>query len=292
MAEQLTDRGVLPGRDAQGEQHLLGRQQPGQAAPLVGDIGQQAGDEERRHLRAACPLGVPSGAALDAAVRGVRGRGVDAGELERPAVDPGPVAVLVREEHRAVGHDRVQRLAGRGAAGVVRHPPAATDDPLELGVSGGVRRDPRQGLVGGHGVVQVAAQQVDAAHDRVDVGVLEAGDQQPAVEVDDLGRGADELAQLVVGPHGGDASAAHGDACGHGLRRRGGEDPPVHEERVGRAAHIVFSSDSGPPGWVDSRRSARHQVNGVDLVSLRLRRSRDLTRGRAASPDETHRRAT
>ena len=65
-------------------------------------------------------------------------------------------------------------------------------------------------------MVDVAAQHLDAGHHRVHVRVLEAGHEQPAGEVDDLGRGADELAHLVVGADGHDAPAGDGDGARRG----------------------------------------------------------------------------
>ena len=64
------------------------------------------------------------------------------------AVDPGAVTVAVGEEDRPVGDDRVEGLTRRGAAREVLHRPAAADDPLEVGVRRGVRRDDGERLLG------------------------------------------------------------------------------------------------------------------------------------------------
>ena len=53
-------------------------------------------------------------------------------------------------------------------------------------MAGGVRRDLGQAVFRRRRVVQVAAEQVDPTHHRVDVRVLEAGDQQPTGQVDHL----------------------------------------------------------------------------------------------------------
>lgn len=64
---------------------------------------------------------------------------------------------------------------------------------------------------------------------RVDVGVLEAGEQQLACQVDDFGVRADELAHLVVAD-GGDPPVAHGHGGGpaaggiDGVHGTAGED--------------------------------------------------------------------
>ena len=87
----------------------------------------------------------------------------------------------------------------------------------------GVLGDDVEALLGRRGAVQLALQHGEAAHHRVDVGVLEAGEQQATGEVDDLGVGSGQLGELVVGPDGGDPPAGHRDrrrdrAC----PRRGG----------------------------------------------------------------------
>ncbi len=132
---------------------------------------------------------------LDAAVGGIRrGRG-DAGPLERRGVDPGAVVVAVGQEHRPVRHDPVEHCRGRDAAGEGIHRPAATDDPLGIGIRQGVRRDGVDVVVEVVPAGEVAGVHLEAGLDRVDVGVLESRQHPGAVEVHDLGRRhqADEL---------------------------------------------------------------------------------------------------
>lgn len=87
----------------------------------------------------------------------------------------------------------------------------------------------------------------------MDVRVLEAGDEQPAGEVDDFGSGADQFAHLVVAD-GGDAVAGDGDgggaaACGvHGEDRAAGED-----EIGGGVVHGLFRFGEGRSAREDGR---------------------------------------
>ena len=105
--------------------------------------------------------------------------------------------------HRPVADDRVQGgpVRAGGAEGV--HHPAAAQRPRRLGVVGGVA---------GHGgrvrlrldLVQVALGQLQAAGGGVDVGVLEPGQDQPAVQAQHPGRRPAQPGQLALGAGGGD----------------------------------------------------------------------------------------
>ena len=232
LAEQRPDGGVLPGRDTVGEHHLLGHQQPGELV-LGGGHRRQSLDEAgsplvqgaRRRAR-----GVP----LDPAVGRVRRRGVDAGELEGPAVGPGPVPVTVRQQGRPVGHDGVEHLARRRTAGEVRHRPARPEHPGLVRVRCQVGRDPGHRLGGRAGPGQVAAQHVDAGGERVRVRVLEPGDQEAAVQRHHLGAPAHQGAHVVVAGHRDDAAVAHGHRAAG--RATAAEHRPADEDGV-RGAH-------------------------------------------------------
>ena len=106
----------------------------------------------------------------------------DAGELERAAVDPGVVPVLVGQEHRPIGDDPVEILPARQPAREVGEIPAAAEDPRRVRVGRGVGRDALQVLVEPARVVQVALEVLDARRDRVDVGVPEARRDRAAAE--------------------------------------------------------------------------------------------------------------
>ena len=146
----------------------------------------------------ACSCSVPSGAPLGITLdppTGRVGRGRrDAGQFERPRVDPGAVVVAVREHGGPVGHDRVERGRRRRPAGEVVHRPAAADHPLAVGMRRPIRGDPAQVLVGAAAALEIALRRAQAAHAQVAVSVDEAGQHQRALQVDDARAGA------VVGP--------------------------------------------------------------------------------------------
>ena len=81
------------------------------------------------------------------------------------------------------------------------------------GFAAGVGRDDLEVLGLGRALVEVASHQLEAARDGVHVRVLEARDEHPPRQVDDLGARADEVAHLVAA-HRDDAAAAHGDGTG------------------------------------------------------------------------------
>ncbi len=129
--------------------------------------------------------GAPVGVPLEAAVRRVGGLPGDPRQLERPAVDPGPVVVAVGQEHRPVRHDGVQLGGGRHPARERRHRPAAPEDPREVGVGLGIGPDGRE-VVRAPGVLgQVAPGALQPALHGVHVGVHEAGREQATGEIDD-----------------------------------------------------------------------------------------------------------
>lgn len=120
--------------------------------------------------------------------------------------------VAVGEQHRAVRDDGVEHGPGGDTVGEGVHRPAATADPLGLRVLGRVGGDGRQVAVDTALFGQVAAEQLHSGDDGMHVGVLEAGRQQPAVEVDHLGHRPGQLfVQLALVADREDASAADGD---------------------------------------------------------------------------------
>ena len=175
---------VLPGGHAEREEVALALDQP------RGVVGRRerpggAGDQRPSRPRAGCPRAAVR-EPLDPAVRRVRGLGGDAGQLERPRVDPGPVVVAVGQEHRTVRHDGVE--VGRRRACRPGTPASPSHRRVIHGPSwaGGVRRGRREVVLAGASLGQVAAQRSEPALDRVAVGVGEAGRHQAAGQVDDL----------------------------------------------------------------------------------------------------------
>ena len=145
----VADDRVLPAGDAQRVQVGLAGEQ--RRVVLLGGRwpGSVPGDRRASRPRAASRSGGRRRRARSGRAAGRGCRGVDARELERPAVDPGAVVVAVGQEHRPVGDDRVEVGRGRRAAGERRHRPAAAEDPGQLGVGGGVRRDRGEVLLAG-----------------------------------------------------------------------------------------------------------------------------------------------
>jgi len=121
--------------------------------------------------------------------------------------------VAVGQEDGAVGDDRVEGLGGGGAAGKRLQGPAAAGDPLDVRVPVGVLPDPAQVLGGVDGVGEVAQAEFESGALRVDVCVLEAGEQQLAFQVHDFGARADQLAHLVMAD-GDDPPVAYGHGGG------------------------------------------------------------------------------
>ena len=182
----------------------------------------------RRHRALVQHAGrVPAVVPLDVPVRGVVGAGGDAGDLERPGVDPHPVVVAVGQRDRPVGHDLVQLGGGRQATGEGGHRPAAALDPGEVGVRGGMLADVREiGTTIGRQPAQVAAEPLEAALHRVDVGVGEAGQEQSARGVHDGG-----APRRDVLADGGDPAIAHDDVTDPPAVDRAVEDRCVAEDR-------------------------------------------------------------
>lgn len=108
----------------------------------------------------------------------------------------------------------------------------------------GVRAD------GGHGVLcrlragEIALGEFQARRDRVDVRVLESGQQEPPGQVHYLGARADQVVDLGV-PHGGDPLA------GDGHRGRGsalgGEHRAAGEEKVSVHGSVSFVGEAKGP---------------------------------------------
>ena len=225
--------GVLPGRDPQGVQvplpleqslvDLRGRRDGRQVAHQVGGT----------FVEGAARLAVR--VALDPAV-GRIGRGRrDAGHLERAAVHPRAVAVPVRQDHDAVGHDRIEEILRRCPAREHVHRPAAAEDPLAFRVRLRVRPHGFHVAIGRMEVVEIALQPIDTAADRVDVRVLEAGHQHPSAKIEHLRGRVDPIAYVVVAADRHDPSVLHRDGARAGPSRVHRVHGAVHEGEFGRA---------------------------------------------------------
>ncbi len=193
--------------------------------------------------------GVAGGVAINLAANGVGGGRGDAGGEEGGGVGDNDVAVCAVEDGGVTGGDLVEVLAGgqgaRRPPGVV---PAGAEDPLAGGSSGGVGADAGLHVGEGGGAVEVDGELLLASGGHVGVGIVEAGHDEGAVQVDglwavtavgkDLGVGAGEGDEAIVDAEGGDAL---------GLRRRksvAGENAAVDEDGVEGAA-LLGRSDGG-----------------------------------------------
>ena len=166
------DDRVLPRGDAERVEVRLRDAEPGRVV-LVGVDRRDGGDEAHRALvQRARRLAV--GVAFDAPVPRVRRVARDPGELQRARVDPRAVSVTVRQERRPVGDDRIQRFLRRRAAGEDVHVPSAAQDPRRVRVGRRVLRDDPLVRVQDVDLGEVAAEHLEAAAGRMDVGVLES----------------------------------------------------------------------------------------------------------------------
>lgn len=134
------------------------------------------------------------------------------------------------------------------------------------------------------GLREMALAQLDAGAERVDVGVLETGQQHLPGQVHDLGAGPDQLPYLVVAD-GGDAAVAHGHRGGpaedgvDGVHRAAGKD------EVGvRVGHGVRSRGRGRGGRA-SGSGARFRVraSGFGLRAVRQTVVRSIGSVRASA---------
>ena len=173
---------VLPGGDPERVQVALGRAEPLEEVG-AGRLRRVAVDElDGTVVQRAGRLTV--GVADDPAVRWIGRRAVDPRYGEGARVGPRDVTVVALEEGRPIWNDRVEQAAVRLAAREGGQRPAAAMDPLAVGVGGrmGGDRFEVRGRIGQ--VVEVAAPGEHAALDRVDMRVLEAGQERLAVELD------------------------------------------------------------------------------------------------------------
>lgn len=92
--------------------------------------------------------------------------------------------------------------------------------------------------LGGGLLALVAAEHLGATHHGVDVRVLESGDEQAALQVDDLRTGTGQRAHRTHVGDGDDPAARDGDGGVHRGWPRSGEDPAPDEDGVGPFAAV------------------------------------------------------
>ena len=137
------------------------------------------------------------------AIPGVGRRRGDRTGLERLRVDPRRVRVGVHQEDRPVRDDDIEVCSPRTTGRLeYRVGPATSHDPREVGMLACERRDPLEVRVPRRQIIEVDVQEDPAGERRVDVRVLEPGHDAGAA--DDLVRGADAVAHLILGTDGDD----------------------------------------------------------------------------------------
>ena len=231
----------------------------GAADHALGAFAEQAGG---------CAFGVLE----DFSAGGVGSLAVDAGEVEGFAVDEGGVAAGVGEDHRVVGRDFVERIVereafdvGRGRGGPLGLVPAAADDPFAgFGLFDGAGHL-SDDVVPGAGFAEVEAHAEFADAGEMSVAFDEAGNGEHAVEIDDLGVGADPLGGGAVGAEGGDLAGADGDGLRGGRGGVHGDDLAVAEDEV-RGLGLEGRGKGGD----DDGQGYAHTVQNTDIFT-RLR---------------------
>jgi hypothetical protein len=194
--EELPDQRVLPGGDAERVQMPLGMQQGGEPIRRGGRRREPADVLHSPFLKH--PDGLARRVPFEPAVCRIGRVPCDTGEFQRAAVDPGAVVVAVGQIHRPVRYDRVQQRLRRRTALEGLHGPAAAGDPLSVGVRVGVRPNDGKRVPGRLRPGQVALGELQARRHRVDVRVLEPGQEQPSGEIDHFGPRADQFVYLGV----------------------------------------------------------------------------------------------
>ena len=242
--------------------------------PADGRIGASAAT---RSIAPSCsaPVGTPSG---PRSIRPSAGSGVCA---SMPASARARVLTHAEwwsrfgQEDRPVRGHGVQQVGGGEAAGEGVHRPAAAGDPRAVRVLAHVRRDPLDVLLTGAEVGEVAEVHLGARLHRVDVGVVE-GRQQPAPgQALHPGVGSDEVGDVVVGAHAGDAPVPYGEAVA--VPASVAEGGGVAQEQVGGAGlgvvhggrPIVVSGRVGQRPATTSAARARGEVVDRPAASRR-----------------------
>jgi hypothetical protein len=110
-----------------------------------------------------------------------------------------------------------------------------------------VLRDDPQVAIEPARIAQVDAHSIDARFDWVDVGILEAGQHQPAIELDDARGGTDEVVDLPLASDGDDPLAADGQRARPRSSRIHRLDRPATEDEVGGLVGHRASSVIEPP---------------------------------------------
>ena len=183
------------------------------------------------------PVGSPVPGSLDDAVPGIGRVLPDTADLERSGVHPRAVDVAVHEEHRSVRDERIELFLPGGPAGEQVHGPATADDPVDVGVLASIGGDDPAVILERMDVLEIDANAVQARGGWMTVGILEAGDHQPPIELDRRRPGSGQRADLLVGAHRQDATLFHGDGLRPRRRRVAGVDGTTRQDEIRASAH-------------------------------------------------------
>ena len=217
---------VLPGRDPEGVQVSLALEQS-----LVHLVGRRFGCETADEVCGALvqrAARLAARVALDPAVGRIGRLRCDPGQLQRPAVHPRAMAVAVRQEHDAVGHDRIEEVLGRD-----RHPGTRPSTSRRPGSIRGPDAPPHTSSraagsprwSGGRGGRTATGRHRRPPGGRARPGTRGASIRPSRSKTSVRGPTCSRIG--VVAPHGDDPSVPHGDRLLPGSGRR----PPCRRRR-------------------------------------------------------------
>ena len=213
---------------------------------------------------------------VNVAAFGVGGGGGDAGSEEGGGVGDEDVAVGAVEDGGVAGGDLVEVLAGgeallsipsRGPFGVV---PACSYDPCTGLCGGDVAGDAGLHVREGGGAVQVYGELLLAGGGDVGMGVVEAGHDEGAVEVDDRSLRGAEL--VGFGTDGEDAAVGDGE---------GGDDLGIGVAEMGAGEDLAVGVDGRLGGERGEKQQECEGFERGHVCSLLRGNTRDGWRGAA-----------
>ena len=210
-------------------------------------------------------LGVQDGSPVEELVATPDGRLT--GLRQPQSLDPRAVeeALAVEEEdqHRSVGRRGVELLDRRHALlrELVRRPAAHDAHPLSFGRPARLLPDPSQAFLQGRHAVPAQLQVVEATPaDRMDVGVVESGDDRAALEVHDARRGSLKAPHVGRGANGLNQAIAHGEGLHEALLVGHGRDLPPGEDPVGGL--LLREGRTGPQRQQRKREKSMKRAHG------------------------------
>ncbi|MEZ5250176.1 MAG: hypothetical protein R2713_13495 [Ilumatobacteraceae bacterium] len=230
VEQRVVDDRVLHPHDAEAGE-LVERGHETGAGHLGIRTGHHAFDEFDRAELAQRADGTAVGMADDLPDRRLGRRGVDAGELERPAVGPHHVVIVREQRHGPIGARRVEPTGVAHPVRQDRGDVAATADPRVGRVRAGPVADRTEHLLDRRATAELQRQRLLAGVHRVGMAVAEAGHDASSAQVDHLVPPGRPVAGLVAEGH--DPSVGHGDRVGGRHRRQVGDHRASGEQGAG-----------------------------------------------------------